>query len=143
MALAAALSLATASRESIYEASFSVGTGNNKAIRRALGFREIGRPGAKFPRFVCPKVQMLYNRINDIAVERLPNTTLDQLRHAWQSGTFTREMEEVSIEFGDIWTDSLAERHSAAIPGPRLYVAGEVEYCRDDLFWEVGRHRKL
>jgi hypothetical protein len=150
MALANALSLATASRANILQSitfkpsSKETPGGRNRAIRQALGLREAGGGDVKgIPKFACPRVTILCKRIHHIATELLPVTNLNEVQHAWQSGAIIHDIEEVMNDFGEIWSDSLAERDRAANPGTRLYVAGEVENCRDDLFWEVSKHRKL
>jgi hypothetical protein len=149
MAFADALSLATASRENIFRSTTfkhqrPIPGGINRAIRQTLGLRETGECDTKGkPCFYCPRVTELCERIHHIGTKLLPVTKLAEVQHAWQSGAIIHEIEEVLLNFGEIWSDSLAERDRAVYSDARLYVAGEVEHCRDDLFWEVNQHRKF
>jgi hypothetical protein len=104
-----ALTPGITSRQRIFDANLR-SYPSNKPIRRALGLREVGRSEATLPKFACPEVRRLYQRIDRIAVDRLPVYSIDALHQAWHAGTYKDEIREVAVAFSKIWKDALNVR---------------------------------
>jgi hypothetical protein len=113
-------------------------------IRETLGFRETNDSVYTRPRFVSHAVQNLYNAIGKVSGEKLPNKSLENLRHAWIEGKLLdNEINNLIEEYGmEIWAAPIDRRRLEDNPKSHLLVTGEGEgFYTTDLFYDNEDHR--
>jgi len=138
-----ALTVGKASRAAIYEANLTkTSAPNNKAVRRALGFRENGQVGSKVPKFVSLEAQKLYDEVNRFATKRMPVASRDALHQAWHAATFETDFRNLAIKYGKIWAEPIHKRRLASNPASHLLVAPD-KYYQEDLLWDYRKYREL
>ncbi|KAF1978646.1 hypothetical protein BU23DRAFT_550051 [Bimuria novae-zelandiae CBS 107.79] len=133
-----------ATRQLIYEESIcAYPPPYNRHIRRNLGFREIQSGTKGRPVFASKKVQELYNILDEMARNDLPNHSIEALKHAWLQRVFTKQCEDLTKNFGEaIWGDSLEKRRKSSNPNSQLLTMDEDE-APGDLYYLYPRHREF
>ncbi|KAF2267958.1 hypothetical protein CC78DRAFT_590198 [Lojkania enalia] len=142
MPLADAFNIQTATREVILAVNLNRKPPENRAIRRALGFREV-KKGRGVPIFESQHVRDLYQAIDKLS-KTLPYDNLVKLSQEWQTGRLLQDaIGRLVDRFGPkIWNESASDNSGPSRPRPHLIRAGEDQYYAKDLFIENPVHRE-